>query len=316
MHDYFDPDIGDTWEGGAYGHAPVYDQRTEVDSIDYLTFEFTEKAVGFIEANKDSPFFLHMAYNAVHGPFQAPEEYLEMYQDEEGTYGKIRAMNKALDDCIGKIMECLDKLGLDRKTVVFYINDNGGTGAHHNWVLKGTKGKVTEGGIRVPFMIRYPGVIPENLVYHKPVISLDIMPIMLALAGIPLPGDKMLDGVNLIPFLTGENLGDPHDVLHWCWDPNFFDRWAIRKGRWKALREEMDDGIIYGLYDLEVDPSERNNLIEEFPEIFNELEKQHHEWAEALPPSIVGPDEWTPNGNGWTYVYDQETGEVREEHHK
>jgi arylsulfatase A-like enzyme len=308
MHDYYDPFIGDTWEGGANGYAPIYDQHNIVNSIDYLTNEFTRQAIRFIDQNRSGPFFIYLSYNAPHGPFQAPQVYLDKYPDESGTYRKIRAMTRVLDEDIGKIMSHLQKRKIDRNTLVVYVSDNGGTRAHHNWVLRGHKGMVTEGGIRVPFIMKLPGTIPGGLVYDQPAIFLDIMPTILDLAGIDEPAAAALDGVNLIPYLTGKASGSPHEVLHWSWDP-YFDRWAIREGPWKALREMEDGKLITGLFRLDADPGEQINLIDQYPGKFEELRKIHLNWIDQMPPSLVGPDEWTPNGNGWYYYYDEHTGE-------
>lgn len=303
MHDYFDPFTGDTWLGGANGLAYIYDQKDTIDNIKYLTEEFTDRAIDFIRNAGQDPFFLHLAYNAPHGPFQAPNEYIEQYSEEDGKYRIIRAMNKSLDDNIGRLKDYLDTNHISDNTIIIYINDNGGTRAHHNWILRGFKGMLSEGGIRVPFIISYPPVIPKGKVYNEPVISLDIFPTILSMTGIPLPNDKTLDGINLEPFLTEKVDYAPHGKLFWSWDP-YFNQWAVREGQWKALREVVNGELVVGLFNLNEDVSEMNNLIETYPEKFKKLESDYQRWISRMPPSLVGEDEWTPNGNGWKYKYE------------
>lgn len=303
MHDYFNPDTGDTWEGGAMGPASVFDQRVPVSRIKYLTDEFTDRAIAFMAETQAAkkPFFLQLSYNTPHGPLQAPAELEAMYK-QEGKYGIIRAMTRSLDENIGRLMAYIDDNGLRGNTIIVYLSDNGGTRANHNWILCGGKGQVTEGGIRVPFFISYPAQIKGNRTYSDPVISLDLFPTFLSAAGIPLPNDKTLDGVNLMPYLKGETDYPPHEKLFWSWDP-YFDCWAVRDGEWKAMREVVNGGLVIGLFNLREDVSESVNLIGKYPEKFRELERSYRRWIATMPPSLVGPDEWTPNGNGWKYIY-------------
>jgi len=304
MHDYFNPFVGDTWEGGAHGLAHIYAQKDTVKIIKYLTEEFTDRAVDFIKENKEVPFFLHLAYNTPHGPFQVPDKYIKQYdKGENGKYRIIRAMNKSLDDNIGRLINFLETNNLRKNTLIIYIGDNGGTPAHHNWKLRGYKGMLSEGGIRVPFIISYPSQLPGGTTYQYPVISLDIFPTILSAAGIPLPNDKTLDGINLMPFLSGQYKYSPHEKLYWSWDP-YFNKWAVRDGNWKALREVVNGKLVIGLFNLNEDIDEENNLIDKYPKKFEGLKDAYQRWISQMPPSLVGDDEWIPNGNGWKYKYD------------
>ncbi|HEY9560904.1 MAG TPA: sulfatase-like hydrolase/transferase, partial [Anseongella sp.] len=304
MHDYFDPFIGDSWEGGARGFAPIFDQTDTVRDINYLTIEFTDQALGFIENCGSLPFFLTLSYNAPHVMLQAPPEYIERYEGTKGKYRMIRAMNKVLDDQIGRLLHFLEARDLRKNTMIIYVSDNGGTRINHNWKLKGAKSWFYEGGIRVPFIISYPVVLPSRTVFDAPVSILDIFPTVLAAAGIADPKDKEPDGKNLLPFLIRNHGPDPHEFLYWSSDP-YFDRWAVRNGDWKAIRESEDlngkPGV--ALYNLRNDVGEEKNLIGRYPEKFKELERLYRKWIGGMPPSLVGDDEWTPNGNGWMYKY-------------
>ncbi len=303
MHDYYHPFKGDTWAGGALGRAYIYNQQDTVKAIEYMTDELSNRAIDFIEKNMHQPFYLQLAYTAPHSPFQAPKELIELFDKKEGKYRIIRAMTKSLDDNIGRIVQFLKDNNLRENTLIVYISDNGGTKEHHNWKLRGAKGMLSEGGIRVPFIMSLPGTIPQNLIYDEPVISLDLFPTMLNLAGIPYPNDKTLDGKNLLPFLRQEKKYSPHERLYWSWDP-FFNQWAVREGDWKAIREKIDGEMVVGLFNLKEDVGETNNLIDVYPEKFESLKIAYQRWMSTMPPSIVGEDEWTPNGNGWKYIYE------------
>ena len=152
------------------------DQRIDID--EYLTDEFSNEAVAFIEREKDNPFFLYLAYNAPHGPLQATEEYLDRYPDiadeDRRTYA---AMVSAVDDGIGRILETLERLGIDENTLIFFLSDNGGAQGKgsSNRPLRGWKSMPFEGGVRVPFAARWKGTLPEGVDYENPVSSLDIL---------------------------------------------------------------------------------------------------------------------------------------------
>lgn len=310
MHDYYKPMIGDSWAGGGNGTAPIYNQYDTVGEIKYLTDELTNRAIDFMSDAKGKPFFLHLAYNAPHGPFQSPGKYIDQEKTTE-NYRKIKGMTRSLDENIGRLLQFLDEKKQRSNTLIIYLSDNGGTRAHDNGALRGAKGNLFEGGIRVPFIVSYPAKFPAGKTYDEPVIALDIFPTILSVAGIASPNDKTLDGINLSPFLTGAVAYNPHEQLFWSWDP-YFDCWAVRSGEWKAVREKVDGKIISALYNLHEDISEKNNLIDQQGGKFKELEHMYRRWISAMPPSLVGDHEWTPNGDGWKYKYEK-TGEKKKE---
>jgi arylsulfatase A-like enzyme len=265
----------------------------------YTTRAYAKRSVEWIEANKDNPWFLYLAFNAVHAPLQAPEEYLERFRDiadeKRRTYA---AMTAAMDDAIGQVMSKLRELGLEENTLVFFLSDNGGPTASttsKNDPLRGFKITLWEGGIRVPFMVQWKGKIPAGKTDDRPVIQLDILPTALAVAGAHADPSMKLDGVNLLPFLTGENTGRPHETLYWRMGP----QWAVRHGDFKLVAAR-DEGRIQppGLYNVVEDPGESKDLSAAHPEKVKELRALWDKWnAEQAPPAAEA-DANKPAGKG------------------
>jgi arylsulfatase A-like enzyme len=245
----------------------------------YTTDAFTDVAIDFIDRCKNENFFVYLAYNAVHTPLQAKVEDIQDYKNLEDTnHQKLAAMTKSLDDNIGKLIKYLEKNNLRNNTLVFFINDNGGA-AHvmpaNNFPLSGCKGTHYEGGIRVPFIVSWPGTIPSNSEYHYPVISFDILATMNGVANIKHDPQKPLDGINLLPYLTGEKTERPHQTLFWREEKIA----AVRDGDWKLLRFPDKPAQ---LYHLENDVSESNNLATEEQEILKLLYKKLWNWEQEL----------------------------------
>ncbi|HNT88139.1 MAG TPA: sulfatase-like hydrolase/transferase, partial [Candidatus Hydrogenedentes bacterium] len=206
---------------------PIMRGTEAVDEPAYLTEAFTREAVDFIRRRAGAPFFLYLSYNAVHGPLQAPDAYLERFKAiEDETRRTYAAMLSALDDGVGAVLAALREKGIEEDTLVFFLSDNGGpiaVNGSRNTPFSGAKGTLQEGGIRVPFFLRWPERLPAGRTCDLPVISLDILPTCLAAAGGALPSDAPLDGVNLLPYLAG-NEGAPHDYLFW----RYHDGAAVR----------------------------------------------------------------------------------------
>lgn len=212
-------------------------------------------------------------------------------------------MVSAMDDAIGAVLDKLRSAGLEENTLIFFISDNGGptsVNASSNAPFRGVKGEVREGGIRSPFLIQWKARLPAGKVYRRPVIQLDFFPTVLAAAGAAPSAEANLDGVNLLPFLTGEHEGRPHDVLYWRF--NFPARqpqkhkWAIRQGDWKLFtdidlnrseRPVRPDHLM--LVNLADDPGETTDLSSEHPKEAAALRAAWDEWnAQLAPPG--GPD--------------------------
>jgi len=250
----------------------------------------TEAACAFIRKQKDNPFFFYLAYRAPHVPLDATEKYLSRFPGEmPERRRKALAMISAVDDGVGAILKTLEENGIHKKTLIFFIGDNGaplkilkldepGNGAGWdgslNDPLNGEKGTLIEGGMRTPFLVSWDGTLPAGVVYKNPVSSLDFAATASAMAG--LPHDKSLDGVNLIPYLTGEIEQPPHEKLCWRW----ISQSAIRMGDWKLLR----GGDREYLYHLATDVEEKNNLILQNPEKAAQLKKELMDWCSELQP--------------------------------
>ncbi len=219
--------------------TPTYLEDLPEDT--YLTDIFSDDAADFIKRHGDdaAPWFLFLSYNAPHTPIMAPKDKMDKYAHiEDGRRRTLAAMMDSLDDGVGKVLDALQETGQRDNTLVWFLSDNGAVQLDaHNWngsrndPFSGAKGDVVEGGIRVPFMVSWPGTIPEGQVVDNPVISLDILPTSLAAAGGP-EADPIHDGNNLLPWLKGE-AECPNDVLYWTWRRNFN---AVRVGDLKEIR--------------------------------------------------------------------------------
>jgi len=285
-HNYFVVGPGD--ETREY-FIPLQRNTTPERFEGYLTDVLTTEAVAFIRRHRDSPFFLYLAYNAPHTPLQAPESWLQRVGHiEDPTRRAYAAMVAALDEGVGKVCAVLGELGLEEKTVVFFLSDNGGpVSVTHssNAPLRGAKGSVYEGGIRVPFVIRWKGVLPGGTTYDEPVISLDIPVTMVAVAGGAFPEDRKVDGVNILPYLRGQQQGPPHKSLFWRTGGG--TSWAVRSGQWKLVKAGQQEEE---LFDLLSDISETRSVKNERGEIYEELRHQYEEWnKENIAPLFESP---------------------------
>ena len=252
----------------------------------YTTDLFTDKAIAFMEDSQKSktPFFLYLSYNAIHGPLNALPEDIAVYKDLKDPVRRITGgMTASLDRSFGKLLDYLDTNGLRENTLVVWVNDNGGQSKKmhtNNWPLKGYKGAETEGGIRVPFLLSMPNTLPQNKRYDLPVISLDLMPTFIKLAGgNPSTNPKRLNGVNLMPYLKGEDTNSPHEILFWQRNDA-----AVRKGDWKLIdyvhKKELH------LYNLKKDIGEKTNLIDKYPKIAKALKKELRNWQNQNAPRM------------------------------
>lgn len=199
---------------------PIMRDGKVVHVDEYMTDAFTKEAVDFIDRNRSRPFFLYLAQHAPHTPLQAPKKYLDRFRDVKDPAKRVyAAMVSALDDSVGTVIATLKKDGLYDSTLVFFLSDNGcagyAYGACSNAPLSGYKRWLAEGGIRIPYIVSWPGHLPAGRVDHRQVSSLDILPTAAALAHAKLPTDRVYDGVNLLPFLDGDNDSIPNPKLYW-----------------------------------------------------------------------------------------------------
>jgi arylsulfatase A-like enzyme len=289
--------------GGAHpyfseANARILRGKERIEEKEYLTDAFAREAVDFIDRNREKPFFLYLAFNAVHTPMHADEARLEKFKhiadERRRTYA---AMMSAMDDAVGAVVTKLKEANLANDTLIFFISDNGGPtmpgtsgNASNNAPLRGSKRTTLDGGIRVPFFVSWPGRLPAGDVYDKPVIQIDILPTALAAAGVELSANELIDGINLLPYLSGDDEAAPHEVLYW----RFGQQMAIRQGDWKLVRYDPRVDGMGGrateskLYNLAADIGEENDLIDDEPEKAAELQAAWDEWNESNVPALWG----------------------------
>lgn len=280
-HSFFDP-------------QGILNGTENVKEMDYTTDAFGREAVKFIERNKAKPWLLYLSFNAVHTPMHATPERLARFthikDKERQTYA---AMMVALDEVVAKVRAKLTESGQEKNTIVFFISDNGGptmpgvtVNGSDNTPLRGSKRTTLEGGIRVPFLVSWPGKIKPAL-NDELVIQLDIQATALAAAGIKPEKGSKLEGINLLPYLSGERQGTIHEDLFW----RFGEQIAIRSGEWKLVRYDRNADTLTGkngqgvtaarLYNLKADIHEDHDLAAMMPEKVMELQKKWDKWNET-----------------------------------
>ncbi len=290
--------------GGAHDYfrsAGILRGTEPVKDLDYTTDTFGRESVAFIERHKAEPWFLYLAFNAVHTPMQATDDRLAKFprigDKQRRTYD---AMTLALDDAVGTVRRKLVDAGLEQDTLVVFISDNGGPtmpgttiNGSRNTPLRGSKRTTLEGGIRVPFVVSWPGHLKPG-VYDQPVIQLDADATALAIAGVDVKPEWNLDGVNLLPFLNREKTGSPHDALYW----RFGAQMAIRMGDYKLVRYDKNADTLTGgrkqpvtdgrLYRLSDDIGETKDLAAAMPEKVKELQSKWNAWNATLVRPLWG----------------------------
>jgi len=280
--------------GSAHSHDMIYRGR-ELQHLDgYTTDLFTDEALGFISRHAAKPWFLYLAYNAVHTPLEIAEKLksrIPASVTDENRRGYLSLL-LGLDDAIGRITAELQ--ANHPNTLVFFFSDNGGSGrkpffAYNtgmNTPLRGDKGQTLEGGIRVPFFVSWPGKLPAGKTYDPAVSALDVLPTACAASEAKLP--EGVEGINLLPHLNGEKAGAPHDLLAWRFGPQK----AIRRGKWKLVDyRDMEAKTQSGwrLYDLEADIGETRDLAAKKPELVAELSNAWNDWnARNMAPKWHG----------------------------
>jgi arylsulfatase A-like enzyme len=253
----------------------------------YTTDAFAQRACDFIAKNQEKPWFIYLAFNAVHGPYEATQKYLDRFPHvKKPDRRHFCGMLAAMDDGVGLLLAKLRELGLEENTLIFFISDNGSPHNGGNGGLRGTKYRTWEGGIRLPWMMQWKGKLPAGKAYDFPVIQLDVMPTCVRAAGGPVDPAWKLDGVDLMPYLTGATAGRPHETLYWRID----GRWAVRQGDMKLVVGEPDHKP--ELFDLVTDRNESRDLAAAQPAKVAELTALWQQWNQALPP----PPAPTKNG--------------------
>ncbi len=265
----------------------------------HLTQAFGEEAAAFVKRNQSQPWFLFLAFNAPHTPHQptaAREQQFAHVEDEKRR--KYLAQVSLMDDAIGQVMSALAESNQSTRTLVYFLSDNGGPvkNGTDNGPLRGQKGDVYEGGVRVPFIVSWPEKLKASSTYEFPVSSLDVMATSLAAAGISMPTDKKYDSVNLLPYLTGQISSAPHSTLFWR--AALGKALAVRTGPWKLVRLSNTPDA---LYHLDNDLSESSDLANKHPDIALRLASELEGWTKDLiDPVFLGSsaksEDWGPGG--------------------
>ena len=274
----------------------IIENRVTVEIENYLTDELSHAAVKYIDkqASKGQHFMLYLAYNAPHSPLQATPKYISRFDHIEDPKRKTyAAMVSAVDDGVGQILKTLKTQGIEDNTIVVFLSDNGGAknNGSINTPLRGHKSDLFEGGIRVPFAMQWKGSIPPGMTYNKNISSLDIMATIVAQNNISIENDRQLDGVNLIPFLKGQDTSEPHDYLFWRKIKS--NAMAVLHGNQKLVKNKKNEP--QALYNLEKDSEETTNLIEMDKDRLKDMQIKWNEWSADLIDCIfpsLSKDEW------------------------
>ena len=338
-HQGFDVNKGGWARGGPYGPGKYFTpygnpRLDDGPEGEHLPDRLATETLRFIKAHRDRPLLAYLSFYSVHTPLMGRADLVEKYQkkaerlglldreqfaDEEQAWPvdqprRVRvvqshavyaAMVEAMDEAVGKVLRGLEELGLEKNTVVFFMADNGGLSTSEgsptsNLPLRGGKGWLYEGGIREPYMVKWPGVTRPGSTSAVPVTSTDFHPTMLDVAGLPARPERHEDGVSLVPILRGEG-GLDREAIYWHY-PHYsnqggFPGGAVRMGDYKLI-ERFEDGRVH-LYNLASDPGERNDLAEQFPGKVQTMRKRLHAWyaevdAKFLQPKPGGPEPWRP----------------------
>jgi arylsulfatase A-like enzyme len=288
----FDLNVGGYDRGGPPTYFAPYKIPTlkEGEDGEYLPDRLADECIAFIKEQKKGPFFLTFWNYSVHYPIEAPEDLIEKYKKRPVENAPYAAMIEGMDRSIGKVLKSLDELGLTENTIVIFTSDNGSL--FGNGPLRANKGHLYEGGIRVPWAIRWPGKIRAGSRNETPVISTDVFPTLLEVAGLKPKVGTPLDGESLVPILTGvEKLKRGAIFFHY---PNyaFHNRnrlgGAIRKGDHKLIHFYDDDSV--ELYDVVADPGERKNLAQSKENLAREMREELGRWLKesgAKMPYVV-----------------------------
>ena len=287
----FDPIDKFLW--GALPFAVQFNGSEPFRPNAYMTDYLTDNAVAAIRANRNRPFFLYLAYNAVHTPLQAAKaDYDALPQIKDHRLRVYAAMVRNLDRNVGRVLAELKAEGLDQNTLVIFTSDNGGANyiglPDINRPYRGWKASFFEGGVHVPFFMRWPGRIPAGASFRSPVAHVDIFATAAGAAGAAAPRDRVMDGVDLMPFVQGQASGDPHRSLYW------------RSGRYKVVMaggwklQIAEEPKTTWLFDLNTDPTERRDLSAARPDKVRELSallaQLDGQMAKPLWPSLLsGP---------------------------
>lgn len=271
----------------------AYRNETPIDVDGYFTDRITDEAIAWIREMKDGPFFLYLAYNAPHYPLEAPARLVYKYRrvfPDDGLFAIYAAMVERMDQGIGRVLDELDRLGIAENTLVMFTSDNGPSPELNSYgyagaqisagPLRGHKFSMHEGGIRVPFLARWPGRIPAGSIGDGVALTMDVLPTLVDAAGVRPPAGYETDGVSLMPLLTGGTV-TRSGTLHWENQRNM----AVRRGDWKLVHQFWEEKP--QLYDMRSDPVEQHDLAARHPDIVEELLAAHEAWIRSHYPDPI-----------------------------
>jgi len=264
------------------GQPDLYENLTPVERNGYLTDLLTERAVNYVKKPRSAPFFLSLHYTAPHWPWQGPQGGEPVHFSDKapepatmadgGSLNAYAQMMKSLDDGVGRVMQSIKAAGIDKKTLVIFTSDNGGERFSYLWPFSGRKGDLLEGGIRVPAIVRWPGVVPANRVTQQMAITMDWTATIVAAAKAEA---SSFDGIDLLPVIRGTS-GVIDRTFFW----RIYARDAVREGNWKYVR----DGEVRKLFDLSLDQHEQADFSNKHPEILQRLMKEFDKWNDQMLP--------------------------------
>ena len=305
----FDVNVGGNLQGHPHSYFSPYHNPDIKDGAagEYLTDRLTSEAISFLKDHKTNPFFLYLPYYAVHVPLQARQGTIEKYNKKKSPYVRsspvYAAMLDNVDENIGRLLHTLNELNLDKNTLIIFTSDNGGFyPVSSAGPLRGNKGMLYEGGIRVPMIVKWPGKIKPGSVNNEPVVSMDFFPTFLQVCGIQKPAAKILDGEDLSPLLYGSG-SLKRKALYWHFPaylekaPGMKETWrqtpasVVRKGDWKLIESFEDNKL--ELFNLKNDIGEQNELSKKFPDKVKELKNDLIQWRKDLNapvPAQLNPE--------------------------
>lgn len=324
--------VGDftTWFQGdsSYFNPVLWHNGKQEKYNGYCSDIFTEQAVHFIEKNLEKPFFCYLAFNAPHTPLQVPAKYYQMYKDIDPARGfennnrpfvemdkqnkedarKVYAMVTNIDDNLGRLFKKLDELGIEDNTLVIFMTDNGPQQIRYIAGMRGRKGSVYRGGVRVPFYLKYPAKFTGNRDIEATAAHIDILPTLAEICGAQIPNDRIIDGKSLVPLLNNQNVAWTNRPLFFYWTrryPELYNNISIQKGNMKLVGNTDYNADIqnFELFDIQKDPYEQTNLVNEQTsmamQLKSELDKIYRELIRSEnilhpPHAIIGTGHENP----------------------
>lgn len=273
-----------------YFNTKLEHNGQEVQGEGFIIDDLTNQAMTFIENNKNQPFFAYLPYNTPHSPFQVPDDLYDKYK-ATGLTDKnacVYAMCENIDNNIGRLWDKVASLGLEDNTIIIFLTDNGPNGRRYNGNMRGTKGSVHEGGMRVPLFMYWKGNLPAGKMITELAAHIDLLPTLADLADITLPTDLNLDGKSLTPLLLSEDTTWDARTLHHLQSDGKLEgyRAAVRTDQYRLV---INNDQTVELYDMLADPRQTTDLADQLPDIYNQLLDKHKAWFADVTKNGIAP---------------------------